>query len=1159
MQVVGDRFVASATDLSGFLACSHLTTLDLRAAKGGPKPPKYPDPGREVLQKRGEEHEAEILARFREQGLDIACLEVDREQGRDGRWDRYAAETLEQMRAGKDVIHQACLFDGQWLGLPDFLIKVDRPSDLGDWSYEVVDAKLARSAKVGAVLQICFYSDLLETVQGIAPERMHLALGSASQGADGEDGFEEFRVADFAAYYRSVKRRFLDSVGAAPDTYPEPCEHCVICKWSPVCRRQWRDDDYLSLVAGISRKQRSALEATDVSTLAGLARLPLPPATRLESVSDPAFTKIREQARIQLEGREEDRHKYEILPHAEPKSGLLALPEPSAGDLFFDIEGDPHAFGDGLEYLLGYVDVDAAFTGLWALDPDTERQQFEAFIDMVVERLERWPDLHIYHYAAYEKTALKRLAAKYATREEEVDQLLRGEVLVDLYRVVRQGIRASVESYSIKKLEPLYGFDRGVELREASSALANFEAWLQLGGGTGADELLEQIAGYNEDDCVSTLKLRDWLEERRAELQESLRDRGELKGDLPRPEPPTHEPNEKAEEVGERVRALVDELTDDVPADPGQRSAEQQGRWILAQLLSFHRREKRSMWWEYFRMRDLDTDELIADAKPIGGLEFDKITRQIARSEVYRYRFPPQDTALHRGDNPHDTEHKGSAGEIVAIDPEAGWVELKRGPTLAQREHPKALIPLDKIPDHPLDDSLLRLADDVVAGAVDSADPAAWDLLLRKPPKAGQTPGASLRGTGETNLDAARRLALALDSTVLPIQGPPGSGKTYVGARMITALLAAGKRVGVTATGHKVITNLLDEVCRAATEEGVGVRGIQKGSAKSGCADDRFEITGKNEAVPEALAEGEANIAAGTPWLWAREEMGGTVDVLFVDEAGQISLANVLATARAADSVVLLGDPQQLDQPLQGVHPPGTGVSVLDHLVGETTLRPDRGLFLEQTWRLHPDICGFTSELYYEGRLSSRLELAQQQVCGPGPFDGAGLRFVPVEHQGNGSESIEEVEGVRALVETLLERGSTWIDAEGKEQPLDLEQMLIVAPYNAQVKLLREALPEDARVGTVDKFQGQQAAVVIVSMTASSISDAPRGMDFLFSPNRLNVATSRARCVAVLVGSPELLTPDCRSVRQMRLANGVCRFGEMAMQPLENGRGANRC
>ena len=1160
MHLSGDELVVTATDLSGFLACRHITSLELGAQHGGPRRPKYDDPGAEVLRRRGEEHEARILAAYRSSGLRVGeprqpTYEERQQQG----WGPYAAETLELMGAGVDVVYQGCLFDGRLLGLPDFLIKVDRPSNLGAWSYEVVDAKLSREAKVGAVLQICAYSELLADAQGVTPEQMHLALGGLhANGVGGPGGeadtvpLESFRVADYAAYHRSVKRRFAEAVDTRPDTYPEPCERCTICDWSSLCDRQWRADDHLSLVAGISRKQRAALEAhaDSVTTLEGLAGLPLPPDLRLDGVSDGAYTKIREQARIQLEGRTEGRPKHELLLPVQERMGLVALPDPSPGDLFFDIESDPHAFGEGLEYLFGWVDVEGEFTALWALDPEVERRQFEAFIDFVIARLERWPDLHVYHYAAYEQTALKRLASRYGTREEELDRLLRGEVLVDLYRVVRQGLRASVESYSIKKLEPLYGFERGVELRAASSALANFEAWLQLEGPTtnaSADALLSDIEGYNRDDCLSTLRLRDWLEERRAEMEVVLRERGEFDGDLARPEPPDAEPSEAVEEENERVRALSEALTAGVPDDAAERTDEQQARWILAHVLSWHRREKKSMWWEYFRLRGLDDDELLHDSKALGGLAYEGEVGVVKQSIVHRYRFPPQDCALRRGDAPRDPRTEKSAGTIVEIDAQAGVVDLRRGAS-NEAPHPTSLIPFEEVPDRILKESLQRLADEVVADGLDSVrNRAAADLLLRRRPRAGQAEGAALRRESESSLEAARRIATSLDATVLPIQGPPGSGKTYIGARMIVEAIRAGRRVGVTATSHKVIVNLLDEVCRAAREEDVVFRGIQKASERSASKDAAIERTDKNEQVEQLLAQGDVDLAAGTVWLWAREKMAATVDLLVVDEAGQISLANVLAASGAAESVVLLGDPRQLEQPTQGVHPPGTGVAALEHLVGADTLAADRGLFLEETWRLHPDLCAFTSELYYEGKLHSRPELARQSIDAPDPFRGAGLRFHPVEHRANANESAEEVRAVAELIDRLLASEPMWIDAQGTRKPIRPKDVLVVAPYNAQVSALKAALPEGVPVGTVDKFQGQQAPIVIYSTATSSVEDAPRGMEFLFSPNRTNVATSRAKCVVVLVGSPSLLGPDCRSVRQMRLANGVCRLGEVGV------------
>ena len=333
---------------------------------------------------------------------------------------------------------------------------------------------------------------------------------------------------------------------------------------------------------------------------------------------------------------------------------------------------------------------------------------------------------------------------------------------------------------------------------------------------------------------------------------------------------------------------------------------------------------------------------------------------------------------------------------------------------------------------------------------------------------------------------------------------------------------------------------------KAAKEAGLeGLNCVQKVNEKQDVAPPGITLTTDN-AEPLAALRGGAQVVGGTAWLWSREEYFEAVDVLFVDEAGQMSLANVLAVSQAAKNLVLLGDPQQLEQPLKGSHPDGAAVSALEHLLGGAkTISSDKGLFLEKTWRLHPKLCDFTSEVFYEGRLHPREGLEKQRIEGHPWLGGSGLWFVPVHHEGNQNASAEEVECIAGLVASLVQAGVNWIDDKGRSRPLRLDDVLIVAPYNAQVSDLWKRIP-NARVGTVDKFQGQQAPVVIYSLTTSSPEDAPRGMEFLYSLNRLNVATSRAQAVVIVVGSPRLLEPECRSPRQMQLANALCRYAEMA-------------
>ena len=441
----------------------------------------------------------------------------------------------------------------------------------------------------------------------------------------------------------------------------------------------------------------------------------------------------------------------------------------------------------------------------------------------------------------------------------------------------------------------------------------------------------------------------------------------------------------------------------------------------------------------------------------------------------------------------------------------------------------------------------LQFAQSVAENGVDSTGSyrAARDLLLKRSPRLHDAVDGQLRAPDEDIIDAAVRLVRSLDHGVLPIQGPPGTGKTYAGARMIVQLAREGKRIGVTAVSHKVIRNLLEAVLAEAAKAGEPLEAIHKVSKRSEDETDGLIETTKND---EACAGLDARrVLGGTTWLWARDDMIESVDYLFVDEAGQMSLAHTLAAARSARNLVLIGDPQQLEQPQRGAHPEGAEVAALVHLLdGAETISADRGIFLDVTWRLHPEICAFTSELYYEGRLRPRPGLEQQTIAGKTHLSGSGFFYVPVEHEGNQNDSPEEVEAIDRIIASLLAPDVTWTDHEGRTRKLEMGDILVVAPYNAQVGALIDRLPTGARVGTVDKFQGQQAPVVIYSMASSSTEDAPRGMGFLYDPHRLNVATSRARCACVLVAAPRLLEPDCRTPEQMRWANGLCRFRELA-------------
>ena len=585
MRIVEGTAVFSPSDLTGYLACDHLLTLELRAMVGELIRPERDDPELAVLSRRGLEHETRYLDQLRSEGRTVAVVGADRDELSSSgiaRLRELHDRTVAALRAGPDVIYQGAFFDGRWQGFADFLLRVDVPSDLGSFSYEVADTKLARHAKAAALLQTCAYSAQLEAVQGRSPERIHVVLGDRTTAS--------FRYLDYVAYFRAVRGRFDEAVtDKARSTYPDRVEHCEVCRWTDRCTAQWRADDHLIFVAGLGRAQVAKLSLAGIPTLTALAQAS---ATHVTGIGDGTLARLERQAKLQVRQRESGAVTYELLPREGADRGLARLPEPSEGDLFFDMEGDP-LIEDGLEYLFGVAWQDRGsiqFRAFWGHDRAGEKRAFEEFIDFVLERRRRYPDLHVYHYAAYEETALKKLMGIHATREDAVDTLLREGVLVDLYRVVRQGVAVSQESYSIKKLEPLYMEQRAGAISDAGGSIVAYETWLE----THDQRILDDIEAYNRDDCISTLKLRGWLEERRTEAEARF-------GAMPRPPVPARPADSEVEPEDENAD-LIASLCADVPAEG--RTGEQQARWLVAQLLGYHRREKKSQSCSFAVIRE---------------------------------------------------------------------------------------------------------------------------------------------------------------------------------------------------------------------------------------------------------------------------------------------------------------------------------------------------------------------------------------------------------------------------------------------------------------------------------------------------------------------------------------------------------------------------
>lgn len=444
-------------------------------------------------------------------------------------------------------------------------------------------------------------------------------------------------------------------------------------------------------------------------------------------------------------------------------------------------------------------------------------------------------------------------------------------------------------------------------------------------------------------------------------------------------------------------------------------------------------------------------------------------------------------------------------------------------------------------------EALLEFARKIASTSLNQLNTAQCDLLTKSPPRFHNIESIAAELQNSTKIEVtAYNLIGDLSNSTLAIQGPPGTGKTHTGSHVISRLAKQGKRIGITAVSHKVIDNLLDGVHEAS---GGSVVLGHKGEQKKISSQNVIQLDGSN--VLNALDNG--TVVGATAWTWAHADQEDQLDYLFIDEAGQMSLAMALAAARAAKNLVLLGDPQQLEQPQKATHPEGSHIAALAHLIGDPqTITEKQGLFLDTTYRMHPTICDFTSNQYYDGRLASLPALKYQTIKGATPHTGEQLIYTPVTHTGNQSRCIEEAEAIKDLVDSLLTTPHEFITKDGSSEALTREHILIVAPYNAQVGLLRRLLPHIENIGTVDKFQGRQAPIVIYSMTSSSVANAPRGMSFLFSPNRFNVATSRARASVFVFGNPDLVMAECKTPEQIKWANGLCRYIELSHQWVNN-------
>jgi predicted RecB family nuclease len=1123
--------------ITAWLDCAHYLTLKHEVdTKVREHPPSMFGEMAQMLLEKGQEHEQAVLDRYRADGREVCEVPQRAEHESFAAWVERVANVL---LVGHDVIYQMPFVHGGVRGIADFLERVDLPD--GRFTYEPVDAKLARKeAKPGHVLQLCFYAEAIADRLGTAPEQMHLELGSGAR--------ETVRVDDVAAYWRRLRGRLADLV-AEPGgpTTPEKCDHCGFCEFELVCDAEWRAADSLIHVAGVRTVDRHVLEADEVDTIAGLAALDrsvdeLDP-VRLERFVRQASLQV--QARAAPEGtappfelldsatqetEPDDDAPADAQPDPSTLTGFAALPAPDDGDVFLDFEGHPFWRADAeLFFLFGLIERDDAgewqFREFWAHDRDEEKQAVADLVAYLAERRSRFPGMHVYHYNHTERSALQRLTREHGVAELELERQVATGMFVDLFRVVTGAMQVGVESYGLKYIELLTDFERGHEIDRGAGAVIEYEHYMRDRDG----EHLTRIARYNEDDVRATRALRDWLVTHRP-------DGGSWR-------PAVIEPLEPDVELDERIEALH-------AFGPGT------PEHLMGDLLGYWRREKSVVAADCLRLSMAPDDDQFDSLDAIARLSFIGSEPRLGKngkpltSDLATFQFPPQPVSpeIRKGSKLIQAidERSWAFFDVVDIDAESGELQV-----LWSIEHadagwfPTSLVHYVWFRESPKPEALCELADQMLTG---SATSVAHAILRRDPsrflPGTGPAGGRFVGG-----YEAICEWAPHLDRSYVPVQGPPGTGKTFTGAHVVRALVRQGKRIGITAMSHQAIDNQMQAVVDRFTDDGdlpllQAVRKNENGPVTG--------VTYQND--PKKCATGDFNVIAGTPWLFANQAMrDNPVDVLIVDEAGQLGLADTLAAAVSARNVILLGDPQQLPQVAQASHPDGSGASALEHLLGPgvRTFPDDRGVLLDTTWRMHPDVCDFISDVMYDGKLASH-----ESCHGQTTVAGTGLRWIRAEHDGNSTESPEEAAIVAATIERLI--GTNWTDQKSNVRPITTSDVIVVTPYNDQRRLIERTLTANpiaasVEVGTVDMFQGREAAVVVFSMATSSAEFMPRQADFLFSKNRLNVAISRARCLAYLICTDELLDTRARDVEEMTLISALCAFVERAELDLPDG------
>ena len=1114
------KYKYSATDVSNFEICKCHIINKVRKLNGD-KLEETPT-SRTMLeyQKQGIKIEQDYFDKI-DSNKKYKLININSSENKQKLTDTNAA-----FETGPDYIYQAKLLNRKFIWFPDFLKKVNTPSNFGDYSYEVIDIKRAKEPKQENITQLLLYTFLLSEIQGVLPENMIVINGKSHEE-------NVFKVSDFYQVFLETKNDFLEyALGLEKKTNDELQSNLFnVCEYnsnkkSKTCETIPKELDLINIV-DLDKRQRKKIKlyASNIEEFTKLKT------EKIKGISEQFLLKLKKQAKIQYKKIKNKGSSYEIIEPLVLNRGFSKLPKLNKHDLFFDMEGNPTVDG-GHEYLFGIIDGSTDnFISYWAKNIEEEEKAFVETMDFLFKHTSKYPEAHIYHYNHYEVTALKKMSFKYNSCGEILDFLLKNKKFIDLYKVVRQAIITSELGRSIKDLEVFYMDKRTTKVTSGADSVDQFLEWQEFQD----NKILQQIEDYNRDDCISTKLLLEWLHKIKPKyLEHKIID--EI---MPLDE-------DGAKEYTKIKNKIVIQENKKQPVNE-----------LIVDMLEFHKRENKSEWWLFFDRKEKDFNELIDDTSAIAACEKIDYLYDDNNFPLLKLKYPNQEFKITEGNKVInlDSESNNPIGSLQYVDFKNQIIHIK---ATGKNKPLNEFMPLINFgSDRPIDIRKLRNA--LYLFANDFIEKKSFKstlgLLNLDLPKFKNNFKIS-KSTQSIDLSKFILEAVTnLDNSYLFIQGPPGTGKTHTSAKTIIELLKKGKKIAISSNSHKAINNLLAKIDELLIGQNFKFKGLKRYSTSSkGSKYESENITAgaksrpykKGATLPLIFTSDNYQLLACTKFELADPGYINIFDYLFIDEAGQASIADVVISALASKNLILIGDPQQLSQPSSIEHPGDSGMSALDYILRDNnTISNERGIFINETRRLNKSINKFISSTFYDDRLfshestSNRKLLFKENILG----SNEGIILIETNHEDNSQNSEEEIIIVKKLYDYLLKQQ---ISIDGKTKSITTNDILVVAPYNVQVNQLSQQLPEGNRTGTIDKFQGQEAAISILSMTASDAEEAPRGIDFLFDHRRLNVAISRAQCLSVVVMNKKLFRSRARNINQIIIANNFQKLKKYA-------------